>query len=258
MSNSKMKITILGSGTCVPSLTRSSSSILIEIDNYKLLFDIGAGTIRQLLHTNTKISEITHIFLTHFHPDHIGEIISFLFSSRYSGLIRKSPLTIIGGNGFINLYNQLKNIFGHLIELDSNMLNLIEMSEKMDNYSCNLFEIKTANVNHNPESIAYKITNLIDSKSIVYSGDTDYCDNLIFLAKNCDLLICESSFPDNHKVNGHLTPGLAGEIAEKSFSKKLILTHLYPECEKTDILEECKKKYNGDVVVAKDLICISL
>jgi len=44
-----LTVTILGSGTCVPSLRRSSCSVLIEVGASKLLFDMGAGTMRRLL-----------------------------------------------------------------------------------------------------------------------------------------------------------------------------------------------------------------
>lgn len=44
-----VKITILGSGTCVPFLERSASSILVEIEDKKLVFDMGVGTMRRLL-----------------------------------------------------------------------------------------------------------------------------------------------------------------------------------------------------------------
>ena len=55
-----------------------------------------------------------------------------------------------------------------------------------------------------------------NGKSIVYSGDTDYCPELIELADNCDLLILECSFPDDMKVEGHLTPSEAGKIAAET------------------------------------------
>jgi len=68
------------------------------------------------------------------------------------------------------------------------------------------------------------------------------------------LLICESAMPDEQKVKGHLTPSLAGAIAEKAHVRKLVLTHFYPECDKVDIIEECRKSYAGDVIAAEDLM----
>ena len=56
----------------------------------------------------------------------------------------------------------------------------------------------------------------------------------------------------------HLTPSLAGEIATRANVKKLILTHFYPDCENANIEKECRKTYNGPLVLAEDLMTIEL
>jgi ribonuclease BN (tRNA processing enzyme) len=115
------------------------------------------------------------------------------------------------------------------------------------------FNVESAPVEHNEESIAYRITSA-GGYSVVYSGDTDYSENLITLAKKADLLICESALPDDKGVKGHLTPSLAGEIATRAGVGKLVLTHFYPECDRADIEQECRKSYSGALVLAEDLM----
>ena len=78
-----MKITVLGSGSCVPSLNRSSCSVLIQIDATLLLFDSGAGTMRRLLEAGVTIDKISYLFYSHLHPDHSGELVPFLFATKY-------------------------------------------------------------------------------------------------------------------------------------------------------------------------------
>jgi ribonuclease BN (tRNA processing enzyme) len=113
--------------------------------------------------------------------------------------------------------------------------------------------VESAPVEHNEESIAYRITSA-GGYSVVYSGDTDYSENLINLAKKADLLICESALPDDMGVKGHLTPSLAGEIATRAGVGKLVLTHFYPECDRVDIEQECRKTYSGALALAEDLM----
>ncbi|GAG98641.1 unnamed protein product, partial [marine sediment metagenome] len=115
------------------------------------------------------------------------------------------------------------------------------------------FKVDTAPVAHNEESIAYRITSA-DGQSAVYTGDTDYAETITELAENADLLICESAFPDKFKEKGHLTPSLAGDLATRAGVRKLVLTHLYPECDKEDIAAECRKTYSGPLVLAEDLM----
>jgi len=258
-SSNNISVTILGSGTCVPSLKRSSCSVLMETGGTKLLFDCGPGTMRRLLETGTKIFDISFIFFSHLHPDHTGELVSFLFATKYPEIERRQkPLTIVAGSGFSEFYTRLKNVYGEWIELKPGLLNIFEMDNKgKDSIDFGDFTVKSIPVEHNDESIAYRITGS-DGRSVVYSGDTDFSDNLVTLAKNADILICESALPDELKVTGHMTPSLAGRIARQANVKKLVLTHFYPECDQVDIEKQCRKTWRGPLILAEDLMKIEL
>ncbi|NVM20310.1 MAG: ribonuclease Z [Desulfobacterales bacterium] len=254
-----MKITILGSGTCVPSLKRSACSLLIQIDKTALLFDSGAGTMRRLLEAGITINEISYIFYSHLHPDHSAELVPFLFATKYpESYRRREPFTIVAAKGFADFYEKLKSAFGQWIELAPGLLNIEELDNKdRDHLDCGLFDVDSLPMDHTDESLAYRIT-APTGKAVVYSGDTDVCENLVVLAKGADLLICESALPDEMKVQGHLTPSLAGRIATEAGVKKLILTHFYPECDRVDVAEQCRKTYQGPLVLAEDLMEIEL
>ena len=84
------------------------------------------------------------------------------------------------------------------------------------------------------------------------------CENLATIAQGADVLICESAFPDEMKVPGHLTPSLAGEIASQAGVRKLVLTHFYPECDRVDVSAQCRKTYGGPLVLAEDLLEIQV
>ncbi len=250
-------VTIVGSGTCVPSLKRSSCSVLMTIAGANLLFDSGPGTMHRLLEAETKIFDISYIFYSHFHPDHTGELAPFIFATKYSDENqRQTPLVIVGGTGITSLYEKLKSVYGQWIELKPGLLNIVELdNNSYDTRRFDDFTVESVPVEHNEESIAYKITSP-GGISVVYSGDTDFSENLIKLAKDVDLLICESALPDELKIKGHLTPSLAGEIATRANVRKLILTHLYPECDLVDIEKQCRKTYSGALALAEDLMKI--
>ena len=259
LNSDKLSVTILGSGTCVPSLRRSSCSVLIKAGASILLFDSGAGTMRRLLESGNEIYEVSFVFYSHFHPDHTGELASFLFSNKYpDGSHRRIPLTLGAGRGFLEFFENLKRNYGHWIELDPGLLNIVEFDNTQgDGRQYDDFRVETLPMEHNPESIGYRITGS-GGASVVYSGDTDFTDNLTTLSKDADLLICESAMPDELKVKGHLTPSLAGEIAARANVGKLVLTHFYPECDRVDIERECRKTYAGPLLLAEDLMEIEI
>jgi ribonuclease BN (tRNA processing enzyme) len=115
------------------------------------------------------------------------------------------------------------------------------------------FILKTLPLTHSESSIALRVE-IPGGKALVYSGDTDYCENIVALANNADLLILECSLPEEMKVEGHLSPSLAGRIARESRCKRLLLTHFYPPCDEHDLMRDVKKEFTGEIILAEDLM----
>ena len=232
---------------------------MLAVGDTKLLFDSGPGTMRRLLRANTTIFDVDYIFYSHFHPDHTAELVPLLFATKYPDTSqRQTVLTIVAGVGFEDFFAGLKTVYGQWIELDPGLVEIIQMNNgSADLLRLKDFTVQSAPVEHNPESIAYRVTGP-GGHSVVYSGDTDTSENLIALSKDADLLICESALPDDYRMKGHLTPSLAGDIATRAGVKKLVLTHFYPQCDQTDIEQECRKTYDGPLVLAEDLMRIEI
>ena len=253
-----MGIKILGSGTCVPSLKRSACSVLVQAGDENFLLDAGPGTMTQLLKAGVEIKDIDAVLLSHFHLDHSSELAAFIFASRYgSEEPRTRPLHILGGTGLTELYDTLNRAYNNVLSLPGSIIQRHELKtpclKPMEFKNVSILHEK---MNHNHESLAYRITSK-DGFSMVYSGDTDISDNLIKFAEDADVLICESAFPDDQKVKGHLTPSLAGKIASSAGVRCLVLTHFYPECEKVDITAQCRKTYAGPLMLAEDMMDIT-
>lgn len=224
-----------------------------------MLFDSGSGTIRRLLETGTSIDDVAYIFYSHLHPDHTAELVPFLFATKYPyGNRRKAPLTIIAGKGFAQFYDGLKTVYGSWMEFEPGELNIIEVRDTgRDHLECEDFTVDSIPVAHRPESVAFRITDGC-GMSVVYSGDTDFSQNLIRLSADAELLICEAALPDEFKAEGHLTPSEAGELAARANVGKLVLTHFYPECDRIDMAAQCRKTYAGPLILAEDLMRITL
>jgi ribonuclease BN (tRNA processing enzyme) len=246
-----MELIILGSGTCVPSLTRGSPAAVIRTQDQIILTDSGSGTLERLLRVGITIHDVDMIFYTHTHPDHVADLVPFLFASKYDCNPRDRDLLIMGGRGFSTYFGRLQDVYGDWIQSDLFTIRLKESEH--DSHDFGDFRVVTAPMAHRPESIAFRFETR-DGKSIVLSGDTDYNADIVTLAAQADLLVLESAFPDEKKVDGHLSPSVAGRIASEARCKKLVLTHLYPICEKFDILGQCASTYDGPIEIARDLL----
>jgi ribonuclease BN (tRNA processing enzyme) len=254
-----MKLIILGSGTSVPHAQRASPSAALFIDDRFLLLDIGPGTLRQLAIAGLSFEDIDYICISHFHPDHTADLIHFFFATRYPPVLStRKPFSIVAPEGFNQFVTLLKQPYGNWLDLPDGLMRIEELhTRKEDKKKFDTFTIVSAPVKHTPHSLGFRIEDS-SGKVIVYSGDTGYCEGMIDLARDADLLILESSFPDEKEIEGHLTPSRAGDIATRSGAKKLLLTHFYPECLKVDIEAQCQKTYQGELILATDLMSLSV
>ena len=112
-------------------------------------------------------------------------------------------------------------------------------------------KVRAKPVAHAEESVGFRI-DIAGGSSLAYSGDTDFCENMVKLAQRVSLLILECSAPDEYKVAGHLTPSLAGKIASLANPEKLLLSHLYPICDRYPMLRQCGEHFKKKVIIAKD------
>jgi ribonuclease BN (tRNA processing enzyme) len=250
-----MELTIIGSGTGMPSKTRAYPCTLVKIKDKYLVFDTGPGSLRQLFLAGVTYLDIDYIYYSHLHPDHSLDIVSILFAMRYNEPKRTKPLYIIGATGLKTFHEGLLSVFGETIKPKTFDLHLKEIDRGKLTYDG--WEIIAEPVLHSMQSIGFRIESH-DGKTLTYSGDTDYCDGIIRLAKKVNTLVLECSFPDEQKVEGHLTPHLCARIASESHCERLILSHFYPVCDASmkgnnkDLLKKLTAIYNGTIIVAED------
>ena len=249
------ELIVIGSGTGIPSLKRGAPGLIVISDSTRLLIDSGSGTLGRMLEVGVTYRDPDLLLYTHIHPDHVSDLVSIIFASKYADQPREKELLCIGGPGFKSYFEKLKNLYGPWIEPQSYPLTIKEIPRKGIVYRH--LKILSKSMAHISESVGYRIE-FKDGKSMAISGDTDYCQNIIELAFEVDILVLECSFPDGKKVEGHLTPSLAGRIALESNCKKLLLTHLYPVCDQFDVVNQCRQVYQGEIILGEDLMKIKI
>jgi ribonuclease BN (tRNA processing enzyme) len=249
------ELIIVGSGTGIPSLRRGYPGLVVLSGGSTLLIDSGSGTLRRMLDIGITYRDIDLLLYTHIHPDHVSDLVPILFACKYADLPREKDLLCIGGPGFKSYFEKLSDVYGHWIAPRSYQLTVKEIAQEGMAYRD--LKILSRPMAHISESVGYRIE-FKDGKSVAVSGDTDYCQNIIALAFEVDLLVLECSFPDGKKVEGHLTPSLAGRIAMESHCRRLLLIHLYPVCDQFDIAGQCKNIYQGEIILGEDLMRIKI
>ncbi len=246
------RLTILGSGTAAPSARRGASGHLLSIGEDRLIFDTGPGTLDRLLRAGADPHTVSHLFYSHNHLDHTGELAAWLFAGRIPQVGRRAPLTIAGSPGFMDMLGTLHDAYGHWIEPETYHLDRVTMDAAARSMlNGKRWSVQAFPVDHIASSIGYRVT-LDTGKTFVYTGDTGPCESLVELCRDADLLLIEASTPDGAGLPGHLTPSQAGEAAARAGARRVVLTHFYPPCDRVDMLEQLRRTYPGQATLAED------
>lgn len=245
-----MEVIILGSGTGVPSARRGAPAAAVRTAAALVLIDLGSGSLRTLTTLGLDVNDLDLLCLTHLHPDHCGDLVPFLFATRYRlGYTRRHPFHLLAAAGFRRFLEHLQAAFPSWLEPPPGLLQIQELpADRPGEFAYADVHLRSAPVAHIPGSLAYRLTS--GGVSVVFSGDTDWSPDLIELARGADLLVLEAANPV--KVPGHLTPAEAGQLAAQAGVPRLVLTHFYPPCDQVDVAALAKAHYPGDLILAED------
>ncbi|MEQ8763603.1 MAG: ribonuclease Z [Planctomycetota bacterium] len=252
-----MILTVLGSGTIVPGPDRVAAGYLVERpDRHGWLLDCGPGTWHRLGQLGRLPSDIGHVVITHFHPDHFADLVPLCFSLKNPRFdVAGPPLTIWGPRGIERIVSDLRQAYGRSIVPRHREILVRELEP--GRVTIDGIELTARSVEHTAASHAYRLEDEAGS-SLVYSGDVAECDAIVEIARGCDVFVLECSFPDGAGTPNHLTPSQAGRIAAAADPSLLVLTHFYPECEGADLLGPCRQSFSGPIVLAEDRVRIDV
>jgi len=246
-----MELVTVGTGTVAPSARRTAPCHWVGQGQLRILLDCGAGALHRLAEFGLPWQQITHVVLTHFHPDHFGELPMLVFALRHAAEPpRKDPLVILGPAGTVRLVKALAQGFGPWLLDPGFPIGVLDVREG-EPFPLNAeVSLETCRVPHTPESVAVSIT--APEGRLVYTGDTGPSGELAAWATGCDLLLAECSLPEPLGVDIHLTPEQAGDLAREAAARRLVLTHFYPPVETSDPARAAGARFKGPIAAARD------
>lgn len=259
---------ILGCSSQQPTRNRNHGAYLFRWNNEGLLFDPGEGTQRQFIFANVAPTVVTRIFVSHFHGDHclgLGSMLMRLNLDKVTHPIHcyypASGKKYFDRLRYGTAYHEAINVVEHpvynegLVEDDGNFkIEAAFLDHGIDNIAWRITEPDTRKFNQqalNEKGIRGplvrtlqtqgsinvngEVVNLDDvswirkGDSIAVVIDTRHTQKAIDIARDAKLLLCESTYLEEHKdlayKHFHLTASQAATIAKEANAHKLILTH---------------------------------
>ena len=277
-SNDFFHVTLLGSGAPPPTIDRFGPSTLVEVGPEKFIFDAGRGALQRLYQLGLPFADITGIFLTHHHSDHLVGFTDLWLTGwigRPWGL-RTVPLKVWGPAGTHQLVEHLPLAFAtdirvrsHSYSPDGVKLESTEIKEGVVHQAGGV-TITAFEVDHGGEQLdafGYRID--YNGRSAVLSGDTTFNENLIRHAQGVDLLVHEVTHgmgdgferPNLERIRrNHTVPEDAGVVFTRTRPKLAVYTHilLFGDATAEDLIPATRPSYNGPLVVGEDLMRLEI
>ena len=271
------RVILLGTkGGPTPSPVRAPACVAIVIDSAVYLVDCPNGVAGQLAKAGVMLDQLSEIFITHNHSDHVIDAGSLLVLAWGSGL--KSSVTLHGPPPLQRIVTQALGASRYDIvarmreEGRPPLMPLVHVHENRtagEVYRDVRVRVRSATVDHYTVKPAFAYRFDTPSRSIVISGDTTYSDSLVHLAKGADLLIHEAMYLPGvdqlavgnqplkeHLLRSHSTTEQVGLVAARAGVKKLVLSHLvpaFPSITDQMWLVGVRKHFQGEAIVGRDL-----
>jgi ribonuclease BN (tRNA processing enzyme) len=178
---------------------------------------------------------LTHLLVTHFHMDHVGELAYLLFAMKH-GLDspRETELTVLGPKGLFDHLDGLARTHGAHILDPGFPLEIHELSPGQSWAGPRSdFGIATLGTPHTGNSLAVRVET--DDGLLGFTGDTGPEPALGPFFQGCHILLAECSHPNGREMDTHLTPGGLAALATVAAPQVLVTLHCYPPLDPDEV-----------------------
>lgn len=238
----KSRLVLLGTGTCRLEAGRSTSAVLLEIPGLRLVYDFGRGTATRLGLYGLRQDDLQHVVLSHFHPDHLSDLIPYLQAASWSpDDARSEDLHIWGPTGLEVQMMRLLGLFGPdvLIRRESFAVHLHETRGKTLEIEGHRFDWVPL-----PHAENHGLRFSFGDWTCALTGDSPFDAEAIELLREVDLGIFDS---------GHLSDDEIVELASLSGARRLVASHLYRELDAEVLQARARSRgWRGELLVGRD------
>ena len=261
-------LTILGCSSQQPTRYRNHGAYLVRWHDEGFLFDPGEGTQRQFIFANIAPTCVTRIFISHFHGDHCLGLGSMLMRLNLDKVLHPihcyfpaSGIEYFRRLRYGAMYHEMIQVVEHpiveeglIVDEEVFSIEAYFLEHGVDNLGWRIKErdfrkfdkeclkrsgVEGPLVRELEQKGAIYVGSqrvILDDVSVIKKGeifaiaiDTLPCDNVIRVAQDARLFLCESTYLESHrhlaKQHYHMTARQAAECAKQAHVDTLVLTH---------------------------------
>jgi ribonuclease BN (tRNA processing enzyme) len=247
---------IVGSSPAVPRPNRANSAYLIRSEKLNLALELGSGALSKLLAVQDLVS-LHAILISHMHADHFFDIVPLRYALKYE-VQRASPLPVFVPPGGLKKMRTVVSPFARDHSFFDGTMTVTEYDPD-ESLRLRGARVTFAKSRHYIEAYAMRVK--LSEGTIVFSSDTAPNQNVVELARNADLFLCECGLGaagQERGRRGHSNAEEAGAMAQAAGVKHLVLTHYAASQRPADLKRAAATTFRGKITVADDGLEIPL
>jgi len=239
-----VQVTIVGCAGSFPGPLSPASCYLIEADGFRLVLDLGNGSVGAL-QRYAGLTDIDAICVSHLHSDHCLDLIGYSVFQNYHPDGPRPRIPVYGPAG---AEDRLTRALGS---------ERLGMPDAFDfatltpgTTEIGPLRVTTEHMDHPVETFGFRFEHA--GRALAYSADTGPTDELVKIAAGANVLLCEASFVDGPDLPAglHLTARQAAEHAARAGVGELVLTHLVAWNDPAVSLAQASDAFPGLVTLA--------
>ena len=298
---SDRELVVLGTASQMPTRHRNHNGYLLLWDDEGVLVDPGEGTQRQLVLSGVRATRITRVCLTHLHGDHCLGLPGVLARLSQHQLDRpvhvhfplsglpyverlltssiidlrldlvlepvEEPGLVVDREGFRLRCERLEHStdsIGWRVEDEARRHLLPQRLRELGVRGPATGELRrTGRVAVGDRLITLEeVSTVAPPQRVAFVFDTRWCAGALELARDADLLVCESTFLEQDRERaeeyGHMTAAQAGRLAAEAGARQLLLTHFSSRYPDPQAFWAEASRHFDDVLLAEDLMRVPL
>jgi ribonuclease BN (tRNA processing enzyme) len=220
-----MHLQFVGCGDAFGSGGRLATCFHVVGAGANFLIDCGASSLIGLNRLGIARETIDAILVTHFHGDHFGGLPYFVLDAHFGK--RGRPLVVAGPPGIDSwLVRAMEAAFEHFSKITLGFeLRVMSLPERVATAIGPLQVTPYPVVHGNSGGPFFGYRVAVEDRVIAYSGDTEWTDTLVDIARDADLFVVECYAYDK-PIRNHLNFKTIEQNLARLSPKRLVLTHM--------------------------------
>lgn len=219
-------VTVLGAGDAFASGGRFQAGYVIEAAGSHILMEAGPTLLPAMKQSGLSPADLDLVLISHLHGDHFAGL-PFLMLEYMWESPRKRILTIAGPH---HLEQRTRALFRNMYpSMDTHplmrKLRFVEL-EAGRTVRVGPARVATIRTPHTKPDVSLGLRLSVGGKSLAFSGDSGWTDELLGLSAGADLFLCECTYFESDHLDFHLNYPIIERNRSRFTPKRMILTHL--------------------------------